>query len=93
MLQISKNINFIKIKYLEVILEKEVLITKDMTIGEVVTKYPQTMPVFFSHGLPCVGCHVANWESIEEGALAHGIKNVEALVKDLNKIAEQANIK
>jgi len=73
--------------------EKEVLITKDMTIGEVVTKYPQTTPVFFSHGLPCVGCHVANWESIEEGALAHGIKNVEALVKDLNKIAEQANIK
>lgn len=29
-------------------MEKEVLITKDMTIGEVVTKYPQTTPVFLA---------------------------------------------
>ncbi len=69
------------------------LITKDMTIGEVVSKYPQTMPVFFSYGLPCVGCHVAQWESVEEGALAHGIKDIDSLVKDLNKVAEKLEIK
>ncbi|MBA7637182.1 hypothetical protein ES703_44817 [subsurface metagenome] len=69
------------------------LITKDMTIGKVVSKYPQTMPVFFSYGLPCAGCHVAQWESVEEGALAHGIKDVDLLVKDLNKVAEKSEIK
>jgi hybrid cluster-associated redox disulfide protein len=38
------------------------------------------------HGLHCVGCHVSAFESIEEGAMAHGI-DVDALVADLNKIA------
>jgi len=74
-------------------MEEKKLITKDMTIGEVVTKYPQTAPIFFSHGLPCVGCHVANWESVEEGALAHGIKNIEELIKDLNKVVKESEIK
>ena len=61
-------------------------ITKEMTIEEVVTQYPETMMVFMRHGLHCVGCHVSAFESIEEGALAHGI-NVDALVLDLNKVA------
>lgn len=74
-------------------MKEKKLITKDMTIGEVVSKYPQTMPIFFSYGLPCVGCHVAQWESVEEGALAHGIKDIDSLVKDLNKVAEKLEIK
>jgi len=60
-------------------------ITKEMTIEEVVSQYPETMIVFMRHGLHCVGCHVSAFESIEEGALAHGI-NVDALVSDLNKV-------
>jgi len=61
-------------------------INKEMTIDEVVTQYPETMMVFMRHGLHCVGCHVSAFESIEEGAMAHGI-NVDALVEDLNKVA------
>ncbi|HLB72341.1 MAG: DUF1858 domain-containing protein [Candidatus Methanoperedens sp.] len=61
-------------------------ITKDMTIDEVVNQNPETMIVFMRHGLHCVGCHVSAFESIEEGATAHGI-NVDALVSDLNKVA------
>ena len=60
-------------------------ITKDMTIEKVVTEYPETMMVFMKHGLHCVGCHVSAFESVEDGALAHGI-NVDALVDDLNKV-------
>lgn len=60
-------------------------ITKDMTIEKVVTEYPESMMVFMRHGLHCVGCHVSAFESIEEGAMAHGI-NADALVADLNKV-------
>ena len=62
-------------------------ITKEMTIEEVVTQYPETMVVFMRHGLHCVGCHVSAFENIEDGAMAHGI-NVDALVADLNKVVE-----
>lgn len=61
-------------------------ITKEMTIEEVVSQYPESTMVFMRHGMHCVGCHVSAYESIEEGALAHGI-NVDALVSDLNKVA------
>lgn len=58
-------------------------ITKDMTIQEVVEKNPETIRVFLEHGLHCIGCSVARFENIEQGALAHGI-DVDALIKDLN---------
>jgi len=61
-------------------------ITKENTIEEVVTKYPESVMVFMKHGLHCVGCHVSAFESVEEGAMAHGI-DVDALVADLNKLA------
>jgi hybrid cluster-associated redox disulfide protein len=64
-------------------------ITKEMTIGEVVRKYPQTVEVFLRHGLMCFGCAVAQFENVEQGAIAHGI-NVEALIKDLNTVVPQA---
>jgi len=60
-------------------------ITKDMKIGDVVEKYPETMQVFANYGLHCIGCHVAAWETIEQGAMAHGVSDVDGLVEALNK--------
>jgi hybrid cluster-associated redox disulfide protein len=58
-------------------------ITKDMTIQEVVENNPETIRVFLEHGLHCVGCSVARFENIEQGAMAHGI-DVDNLMRDLN---------
>jgi hybrid cluster-associated redox disulfide protein len=65
-------------------------ITKEMNISEVVEQYPQTVQVFLRHGLMCFGCAIARFESVEQGAIAHGI-NVEALIKDLNAAVPQAD--
>ncbi len=59
-------------------------ITKQMKIDEVIKKYPQTAKVFEKYEFHCLGCAAASFESLEQGALAHGI-NVEKLVKDLNE--------
>jgi len=58
-------------------------ITAKMTIGEVVSKHPETIEVLLEHGLHCVGCAAAQFENIEQGACAHGI-DVKKLIKDLN---------
>ena len=63
-------------------------ISKEMTIGEVVQTYPQTIEVFLKHGLMCFGCAIARFENVEQGAQAHGI-NVEALITDLNAAVPQ----
>lgn len=62
-------------------------ITRDMGIMEVVSKYPEAANVFAAFGMGCLGCAAAHFESIEEGALAHGM-DVDALMEALNKIAE-----
>ncbi len=60
------------------------VITKDMSIIEVVQQYPATVEVFRRYGMGCFGCAAARFENIEQGANAHGI-DVDALVADLNK--------
>lgn len=65
-------------------------ITKDMNIIEIVQKYPDTAMVFMYAGMGCFGCHVAQFESIEEGALAHGV-DPDKLVEALNEIAEASD--
>ncbi|MEM5872554.1 MAG: DUF1858 domain-containing protein [Candidatus Aenigmatarchaeota archaeon] len=62
---------------------KKEKITKNMILGEVVRKYPETVNVFIKHGLPCAMCNIAFSESIEQGAISHGI-NLSKLLKDLN---------
>ena len=61
------------------------VISKEMTIGEVVENNPQTVRVFLSHGLMCIGCAAARFENIEQGATAHGI-DVDKLIEDLNQV-------
>ncbi|HHD16131.1 MAG TPA: DUF1858 domain-containing protein [Euryarchaeota archaeon] len=62
------------------------LITKDMGINETIQMYPQLVPVFIRHGLGCLGCALAQFETIEQGAMAHGM-DLEALMRDLNEVA------
>lgn len=64
-------------------------ITKDMSIIEVVQKYPATIEVFRKYGMGCFGCAAARFENIEQGAAAHGI-DADALVVDLNKAVHTA---
>lgn len=59
-------------------------ITKEMGILEIVQKYPQTAEVFQNAGMSCLGCAAARFESIEQGADAHGI-DANKLVDALNK--------
>ncbi len=60
--------------------------TADMGIMEVVEKFPQAAQILMEHGMGCLGCAAAHFESIGEGAAAHGI-DVEALMAAINEAA------
>ena len=62
-------------------------ITKDMTISEVIDRFPQTEATLAKYKLHCVGCEVAPLETIEVGAATHGVVDLQALLDDLNKAA------
>lgn len=59
-----------------------------MTLGEIAENYPEAVNVLLEYGLHCIGCHVASWETLEEGAAVHGItgKEFSELLKRLEKL-------
>ena len=61
------------------------MITAEMSINEVVAKYPQTIKVFFRHGMQCTGCYICGFHSIAESAKQWGVE-LEPLLKDLNDV-------
>ena len=59
-------------------------IDKDMNIGEVLKKYPETRKVFQKHfGEGCFNCPGSRLETIQFGAQMHQ-KDLNAILKDLN---------
>jgi hybrid cluster-associated redox disulfide protein len=64
------------------------MINKNMSIEEIVRKYPETIPVFEKYGLGCVGCQAALFEDIQQGAEIHGI-DIDTLLSSLNQVLKK----
>ncbi|HAR63332.1 MAG: disulfide oxidoreductase [Candidatus Margulisiibacteriota bacterium] len=60
------------------------MITKDMSIIDIVQKYPETRLVFEDYNLGCIGCLAAAGETISDGLIAHGL-DPDTVIADLNK--------
>lgn len=65
------------------------MITKEMSIGEVLRLDRETAPIFMSYGMHCLGCPHATSESISQAGAVHGV-DVDKLVADLNKHMDAA---
>lgn len=66
-------------------LQTNTTITKDMSFTQALQTNPKCAEVFSRHRLGCIGCIAAAYETIEQGATAHGI-DVDVLVRDLNAV-------
>ena len=64
------------------------MITKDMNFAEILKKKPAAAEVMFKNGLHCGGCHAAAFETMEQGAMAHGMseEDVEKMLEEINKL-------
>lgn len=59
-------------------------ISSEMNILDVIHKYPQTADVLLKMSMACGGCGLSHYETVEQGAIAHGILPSN-LVKELNE--------
>lgn len=60
------------------------MITKDLTVGEIIRMKEDAPQILMSFGMGCVGCPSAQAETIEDAVQVHGI-NLEELLEALNK--------
>ena len=64
------------------------MITKDMSIGEVLSIDETTEPILTEYGMHCMGCPVSQMETLEQGCAVHGT-DVDELVERLNQYFAQ----
>lgn len=62
---------------------KKIPIKKNMTFAEIIQNNPEVARKLAERGMFCGGCPMAMFETIEQGASAHG-KDINKLLKELN---------
>jgi hybrid cluster-associated redox disulfide protein len=60
-------------------------ITRNMTFHQVLQMSPEVAKVLGKYNLGCIGCMGAMKETLEQGAIAHGL-DVNDILRDLNAI-------
>jgi iron-sulfur cluster assembly accessory protein len=62
-------------------------VTKNTNLNELASKYPIAIGILFSKGMHCAGCHASGFETLRQGAEAHGMAppEVDALVEEINQ--------
>jgi hybrid cluster-associated redox disulfide protein len=60
-------------------------ITKNMTFHQALQMSPEVAKVLAKFNLGCIGCMGAMNETLEQGAIAHGL-DVDEIITDLNAI-------
>jgi len=60
-------------------------IDKDMTFKEILEAYPEAIEIFDKYNMGCLSCTGAINETLEQGAISHGL-NVDMLLNELNEL-------
>ena len=64
--------------------KKEVVITKDMVIDDVIKLDQRLGDIFMGFGMHCIFCHMGLEETVEEAAMVHEV-DADFLIKKLNE--------
>ena len=59
------------------------VINKNSTIKEILSAYPEAKKFFNDREMACSSCFAVNFDTLEKGALMHGLET-NALVEELN---------
>ncbi|MDO4788777.1 MAG: DUF1858 domain-containing protein [Johnsonella sp.] len=60
-------------------------ISKDMTIGELLTVNEHIAPILMRAGMHCLGCPASQGETLEEACMVHGM-DADVLISQINEI-------
>ena len=52
---------------------KKLIPTPDMTVDQVMNRWPASIRVFMDFRMGCVGCPIATFHSVDEASREHGI--------------------
>jgi hybrid cluster-associated redox disulfide protein len=70
-------------------------ITDKTPINHLIEKHPEVIDILMAYGLHCVNCHFSEFDTIENGAMMHGMskEEIKMMLKDVNKIIKKKDKK
>jgi hybrid cluster-associated redox disulfide protein len=60
----------------------------DLTVAEVLTRWPQAIPVFLRHRMACVGCAINPFETLAEVTKIYKL-DLDCFISELEQIIDQ----
>jgi len=67
-------------------------ITLDLLMGEILTRWPETIPFFMEYQMTCIGCYMSPFDTLEDALLVHSLP-VNDILEALNKrVTEYHNL-
>lgn len=63
---------------------ENIILRKDMSIAEAIKIKPEIAGILMSKGMHCLGCVIAQGETLEQAAEVHGL-DPDELIKELNE--------
>jgi hybrid cluster-associated redox disulfide protein len=64
---------------------EKTMLRKEMSIAEAIKLKPQIAGLLMSKGMHCLGCVIAQGETVEQAAEVHGL-DPDELIKELNEL-------
>ena len=67
---------------------KPKIITKNTLISALIDEHPEVQEILMEYGLHCAGCHFSEFDTLEDGALMHGLddEDMDLMIRDVNEI-------
>jgi hydrid cluster protein-associated redox disulfide domain len=59
---------------------------EDMSVKEIMDRWPSTVPLFIRKGLKCPGCPIGPFHTLDEAAREHG-KNLSDLIEEIQRLS------
>lgn len=64
--------------------KKDITITRDMIIGDIIQAKPEAINTLLMSGMGCIACPTSLYETLEEACMVHGM-DADYLLEELNK--------
>lgn len=66
-------------------------ISEKTLIKPLIETHPEAAEILMAYGLHCVNCHFSEFDTLEDGAMMHGMaeEEIELMIKDVNKVVKE----
>lgn len=70
----------------------EMVITPDLPMGEILAKWPETLPVFIQYRMTCIGCYMSPFDTLEDALAVHNLPLDDILIALNQRVAENLTL-